>query len=590
MKKKLFIAAIAITALASCTSNDFVGDQDLQNGSSGTSGAISFNMSTPAITRAPQEGATAASTLNNNFVVFGYKTVNDIHQTVFNNYQVNYGTSSEHSSTSNSAGWEYVGYKNLPNGVGTDAGVTAFAATTTGNPNNSSAIDQSIKYWDYSASNYKFYAYSLGAGKTIDATTTYAKASKMPSDESTDKYTLSGDQKQLAACYISELTTISSPSTSAKEVDLRFLTIKSKIQLGFYETIPGYSVKDLKFYASGSEATASTTPVLYAGTSTLPKAGTYTVTFDNKGKPLLAWAADGSDGTQASILFESSLMNYATKDYQEAEAENTYLGRASNDATKTSEINVLPYATGADLTLKVDYTLLSRDGSGEIINVKGATAKVPAAYTQWKPNYKYTYLFKISDNTNGSTGGDITGLYPITLDAVVASEQDGSQETITTVSEPSITTYAKASAVTTDNEYKTNANIYVVVDMNGAVQELTVDKNAKLYTVTNTTGTGTTPEITEQSVANALLNGTKNNNTNPTTWTVTGVGMKSLEVTTSGAPTLTATDNIPATDSPTGVAITVNGAKFTPTTAGTYAFEFIDTNKKYYKIIKVVNN
>lgn len=67
--------------------------------------------------------------------------------------------------------------------------------------------------------------------------------------------------------------------------------------------------------------------------------------------------------------------------------------------------------------------------------------------------------------------------------------------------------------------------------------------------------------------------------------------MKSLIVTTTGVPTLTAITEIAAADSPTGVAITVNGAKFTPTEAGTYAFEFIDTediNKKYYKIIKVV--
>ncbi len=67
--------------------------------------------------------------------------------------------------------------------------------------------------------------------------------------------------------------------------------------------------------------------------------------------------------------------------------------------------------------------------------------------------------------------------------------------------------------------------------------------------------------------------------------------MKSLIVTTIGVPTLTATSSIPAADSPTGVAITVNGAKFAPAAEGTYVVEFIDTsdgNKKYYKVVKVV--
>ncbi len=581
MKQNLFLTALAFVALASCTSDEFVGENTSPTNGN-TNGTISFGMSTPSVTRADKTGADAATELNNNFVVFGYKTpTSGSAQTVFSNYQANYVTSTAHTTESNSANWEYVGYKNLTANMTGNTGVAGN--TTNGN-------DQTIKYWDYSASNYKFYAYSLGAGKTSGdpATTTYANGSLMSTN---DTYTLEGDQDQLSSCYISELKTIADPSGSTPtEVDLRFLSIKSKIQLGFYETIPGYSVKLLKFYDSSSDTESDGTPVLFAGSSTLPKAGTYTITFDTNGKPLLSWAAAASVGTQANVSFSSTLSNYASKDYLEEVAENTYLGRASNAATKTEEKNVLPYATGADLTLKVDYTLISRDGTGETIEVKGATARVPAAFTQWKPNYKYTYLFKISDKTNGAVG-EVTGLYPITLDAIVASEQDGSQETITTVSEPSITTYAKGEIVTANNEYLTNGNIYVTVDKAGSVQTLTVGTNANLYLVTNDTGTGATQEISEASVANALEHGTKDNETTPTTWTVTGAGMKSLIVTTSGVPTLTATSSIAADDSPTGVAITVNGAKFTPTAAGTYVFEFIDTadsSKKYYKIIKVV--
>lgn len=625
MKKNLLFAALALTALAGCTEDTYTGDESLVSGER----PISFNSATPNITRAVV-GAAAADLLNYNFVVFGYKTVGST-QTVFDNYQVNYvntSGSSAGSTESNTAGWEYVSYKNLPGGVGTTAGVTAFAATTTGDPNNSAGIEQSIKYWDFSASSYDFFAYSLGDG----ATSTWAKASVMnktgygDSDEHPG-YTLEGTAAQLGTCYISNKKNVV-PSTSATEVDLEFRSFLSKVQLGFYEIIPGYSVKEVKFYPSAT-GVASTTPSLYAASAVLPNGGKYTITFDSEGKPQLALAAsDPTPTTIAKIDFSTTLTNYAGIDYKEASAN--YLGRASNAATLTNTIDVLPNPANTNaLNLKMDFTLVSRDGTGETINMTGATAVIPAAYAQWKPNYKYTYLFKISDNTDAQSGS-ITGLYPITLDAIVADAQDGTQETITTVSDPSITTYANGEMVTANDEYLTGANIYVVVD-NGTT--LTVGTNAKLYTAT--VQDGAAQGITEETVKNALANGTEA----PTgTWTVTDALGKNLVVTSAAG--LSAITSIDASDAPDGHAITVNGAKFTPaeptftvvtsgtsvtagdeyytaadgstkatvaadgtasenqywtktaSSAGYYVFEFIDTsdgNKKYYKVIKVVD-
>lgn len=619
MKKNYLLAtALAIMTMASCSDNDFVGDQEALNSSG--NGAIVFNMNTPAVTRAPKTGSDAAGDLNKNFVVFGYKTVSSSPQTVFDNYQVNYvdaSGSSAHSTESNSAGWEYVGYKNLPDGVSTNVGVTAFSALTGSGQANESAIDQSIKYWDFSASQYDFFAYSLGAGSE----STWAKASAM----SNSTYSLEGTAAQLGTCYLSNKKSIT-PSTSETEVDLEFRSFLSKVQLGFYEIIPGYSVKDVKFYPS-SDGASSTTPSLYAASEVLPNGGKYTITFDSEGKPQLALAAsDPTPTTISKIDFSSTLTNYAAADYKEASA--SYLGRASNAATLTDIINVLPNPTNTNaLNLKMDFTLVSRDGTGETINMTGATAVIPAAYAQWKPNYKYTYLFKISDNTDAQSGS-ITGLYPITLDAIVADAQDGTQETITTVSDPSITTYANGEMVTANDEYLTGANIYVVVD-NGTT--LTVGTNAKLYTAT--VQDGAAQGITEETVKNALANGTES----PTgTWTVTDALGKNLVVTSAAG--LSAITSIDASDAPDGHAITVNGAKFTPaeptftvvasgtsvtagdeyytaadgstkatvaangtasenqywtktaTTAGYYVFEYTDSSSnKHYKVIKVVD-
>jgi hypothetical protein len=583
MKKNIFFAAVALVALVNCTSDERIGGEAISPDSPQVGqGAIVFSTDSKGITRAGSTGADAAEVLNKNFVVFGYKTVSSNPQTVFDNYQVNWVTNTAGTTESNSANWEYVGYRNLPFGTTTTSGGTlntdGVAKNATGSSTN---VEQSIKYWDFSASQYDFFAYSLGAGEADDADDDsdpqYAKASAL----SNSTYTLEGNAAQLGACYISNKKTVT-PALNATQVDLEFRSFLTKIQLGFYETIPGYSVKDVQFYPSAS-GSSSTTPSLYTESEVLPNGGKYTVTFDANGKPQLALAASDPTPTKISkIDFSATLTNYARSDYKEA-SEN-YLGRASNAATLTDIVNVLPNPSNESaLNLKMDFTLVSRDGTGETINMTGATAVIPAVYAQWKPNYKYTYIFKISDNTNVQSGS-ITGLYPITFDAVVADAQDGSQETITTVAEPSITTYAKASAVLINNEYLTGSNIYVVVeDATANLNPLVLtDANAKLYTAT--VEAGAVQGITEETVANALTNGTES----PTgTWTVTDANGKKLVVTTASG--LTPVTEIPAADSPTGVAITVNAAMFTPANVGTYVFEYTDgSSAKHYKIIKVL--
>ena len=271
------------------------------------------------------------------------------------------------------------------------------------------------------------------------------------------------------------------------------------------------------------------------------------------------------------------------------ETDKLYIARSSNTATYAGENTtanphyytiVIPNETGAVLNLKVDYTLVSTDGNGETIKVTGAKAQVPATYAAWKSGYAYTYIFKISQDTNGLTNPDITGiagLYPITFDAVVTETEDGVQETITTVASPSITTYSKGVVATENNEYKTNKNIYVMV---AGVTNLS-DSNAKMYKITPPAD-GAAQTVNEASVANLLANGTNTGGT----WTVTDANGKTMSASVVG---LSFPGKIAADDAPDGNEITVNCALFNTTIAGTYAFEYNDGTKKHYKIIKVVN-
>ena len=584
MKKIAILATAAIGMLASCTTNDFVGDENLREANEQGNGAIVFGTGVKAPTRADKTGKDAAAALNNNFVVQGVKGNGTTQTVVFNNYNVNFEDGSANTTTSNTAGWEYVAQAVHPNATGIGA--------------------QSIKYWDYSASQYDFIAYSAGTATAIATGTPAAgqvlisaiDASKMKGVTTgtaiTDgAYTIEGAADDLAKAYIADMVTAYAASDYNKEVEFKFRSLAAKVRIALYETVPGYSVKDVVFYTDDNTAATDGKAHLYTtGSDVFNAEGKYIVYFPTTGnqtnpdynKAHLAFEpGTGTGSTTTTKTFGT--LNYTGKESYETEA-NVYLGRTSNAATFAGTASpdnyytvVIPNEDGAVLNLKVDYTLLSTDGSGETIKVTGAKAQVPAVYAQWKSGYAYTYLFKISQNSNGVTNPSAgpAGLYPITFDAVVKETEDGVQETITTVAQPSITTYAKGQVVTANDEYTTGSNIYVVVE-NGTA--LTVGTNANLYTVELEAGAAQT--INEASVANAIKNGGA-----ASPYVVTDANGKKMTVT--AATGLTKVTEIAADDSPTGTAITVNGAKFTPSTKGTYVFEYINGSDKYYKIIKV---
>lgn len=582
--KKFFYLAAAVVTLAACTSDEFVGNDPGQNAKQGK--AISFNSSSYATTRADITGSSAASLLGNNFVVEGVKVTGSTTDVVYDNYNVNWVTNTANTTLSNTNDWEYVGQ--------------------TINANATLAKAQTIKYWDYSADQYDFIAYSLGTstGLTVSAIDASKKNGVKTSGKVTDgAYTIQGNADQLAKAYIADMVTAYRDPIATtdfnKVVQFKFRSLSAKVRIALYETIPGYSVKDVKFYTDASTVDASGKAHLFtAGTDVFNKEGKYIVYYPTTGsanktdpdynKAHVAFEA-ATSGTETSKEFGTLDLASTGADKESfEEAGKVYLGRKSDKATFAGENStatpnyytlVIPNETGAQLNLKVDYTLVSLDGNAETIKVTGAQAQVPAVYGSWKPGYAYTYLFKISWDTNGYTNPSAgpAGLYPITFDAVVVDAEDGAQETITTVSTPSITTFSKGTVVTANDEYKKDANIYVVVD-NGT--ELTVGTNANLYTVTIETGAA--QEINEGSVANAIKNG---GSASP--YVVTDANGKKLTVTSASG--LTAFTEIPAADAPSGTALTVKGAFFKPTAAGTYAFEYNDGAKKHYKIIKVVD-
>lgn len=565
--KRYYLLAAAAIVLAGCSNNEFVGE-DSGTGQQSAKGQIAFSSTLPANTRA-WYGADAAAKLNNKFIVSGFsgeKSTNAIANatTVFDNYQVQWNANTAGTTASNTADWEYVGL---------DA---AKPSSVTGK--------QTIKYWNYSTGQYDFIAYSTGDAGVItdgDVSTGKVKVSAIaaPTTEKPAAYTIQGAAADLAKCYISDLVTAYNPEQTGKpkfgdRVQFNFRNLTTKVRVALYETVPGYSVKDVHFYADGTTAaskdiSAADATLYTTDDNKFATAGTLTVSFPTVGtnnignsdynKAHVAVAAD-KDKTESSHAFGN--LNYVNSDDNRLSGSNylgTTLPKASYAGESTSDYyqTMLPNETGSTLTLRVNYTLVSNDGSKEEINVYGAKAIVPAVYAQWKSNYAYTYVFKISDKTNGKTGlkdGDPEGLFPITFDAMVTDVMNGTQATVTTVATPSITTYQKGHDVTKDEYSAKTGDIYVMVD-----GKSDLGTNGQLYTVTGTA-------ISEATVHDALTIGAGADG-QPSR---NGITLKKAN----SEATITAIPGVDGND----ITVTAGAAaKFTPT-AGTYAYAYKLTN------------
>lgn len=486
MKKYLFIAASAL-ALASCSSEDFVGTEG-GNVETGANKAINFVGNAGKITRATSNEGKAEKMLDYQFKVYGVKKMSkngaDKFEPSFTDYSVWYDEAK--NTTSNTNGWEYVGNKKA-----------GKEDATYGSGNVKLQNDQYIKYWDYAAEEYHFVAGSPISAFTYNKNADINTAGmRIPSATITGlaghiEANKEGTRLETNPVYVA--TPIIVPKSDyQKPVKFEFNRQQAMVRVGIYETIPGYFISEIKFYeADGTKATSnnviltSATPDYFVGGTGI----TGTVKYDwTTAKPSYTFEY-GNDKLKKSKnwyagLFEptSPLATILT------ETDATTLYGKDKDMSDKGYFTVLPTpsaTTAAPIIIKCDYTLNADDLSGETIKVTGATAAIPAAFSKWEVNTRYTYLFKISDKTNGTTGDpnnpkdDPAGLYPITFDAVVTEMTDKTQGTTTTVATPSITTYQEGSVTDNDIEYKSGKEIKVTVtDANGTAQTLSKDGSA----------------------------------------------------------------------------------------------------------------
>lgn len=650
--KKYFLFACVAAALVSCSSDEFLGENQ---GLTQENGAIVFTSANQKAQRATA-GAAAADLLGGNFIVEGFKGAEtataQASDLVFDNYLVVWGQNTAGKTEDNTNDWKYVGVTESNKMAASE--LTGLGRTIS---------EQSIKYWDYSTSNYAFAAYSAGtlnmvSGTSVPVAGVSVHVTKITDPLGANAYTFTAkNATDLSKCYYTDVTPVAKVNYN-KPVTLNFKNLAAKVRIGMYETVPGYSVKDVQFFADGTstyvavaaaqvtkkdvfavdvyddthaplhsagddwadgtyydiagtsiaEAVAKKTVLtsnyydsdgshtyakgtVYNGGTTYyaPKAGddaTFYLTGTNKfpeagaitvGFPLLGTSNSAKNGynkadvtvapeagsTTTTKTFGALTDNYTTA--EKSEAAGKYLGRELAKATMAGASTdnyftpVIPVSTEAALTLRVNYTLVSTDGSGEEIHVWGAKAVVPANFCEWQPNYAYTYIFKISDNTNGSTdklGSTTEGLFPITFDAVVADITDASAEqtTVTTVATPSVTTYQYGHKQ--GEEYKAG-DIYVEVVKDADLETLT--SKATLYTTTDDLAT-------EADVIDALQMSTA---TSPNI-----VGRNGLTLVPETTPIDLGAHSIPAVDGTTISVAAGKSAKFTAVADKNYVFVY----------------
>ena len=264
-------------------------------------------------------GAGMQGKLNNHFVVEGVKYADSKQSVIFDDYYVKYFDGMPGI-------WDYVGLTNIYD------------------------WSQPIKYWDNSSERYNFIAYSTGDAMAVyneaaglsdgQVYVSSIDASKMNGvvDEKgkiTDgAFTMKGKTADLAKTYVADAKTVYKGNGYGKEVELSFHPLSTQLRLAFYETIPGYSVRDLKFYEN-DETVADGEARLYTdNTEIFSDYGKYIVYYPTTGainqgsadynKPHIAFVADTNGTVETNKVFGA--LNYSTKEYYEPNGQY-YLGR-----------------------------------------------------------------------------------------------------------------------------------------------------------------------------------------------------------------------------------------------------------------------
>lgn len=349
----LLLFSIAGAVLTSCGSEEWTSDNEepskTDQNPDGQRPIVFTSVS------AEHEEITRATTpLAKDFVVYGYKNTGDNEQIVFDKYTVKYEAGTDNTSADNTHGYNYVDPEK----------------------------NQYIKYWDYSASEYHFWAVSA---------------------QSTASYSFSGDKNNVLTIPGMTLR-VGEPDpddilysalyerrpVSAEVVQMQFKHPYAKVCIKFYtdELIKNdednVSVSDISFGPDLDASEPLVNKVYGKGNVVV----TYPLTSDCSGNAKETVVVENLNEEKNDLAFYPITLD-------------------SNHGISSNTAVTAPVAESGD---KYYYYTLPMDDRNPAFIMKASidadvddtkrTAVVPAIFMQWKPNVSYTYIFKITAGGN----------------------------------------------------------------------------------------------------------------------------------------------------------------------------------------------
>lgn len=361
----LFLALTSVVVLASCA-----GEEDLHIDPHPSQDKLPIAFASVA---AEQEEMTRATTpLHRDFVVYGYKNVGGSEQSVFEGYTVKYKEGSANTSEDNTHGYYYVGGA------------------------------QTLKYWDFAASEYHFWGVWMASEGLASFSEGKHNILTIPNVKLGVGDPAPDDQVLYSSLYDRN-------PVSPEVVQLRFKRPYAKLRVQFYTTEPiegddqiqltnisfapdpdAVAPLENKVYGKGGvkvtypltdgSCSGSATETVSVTDLALPQASlpfdavTLTSTLGISSNTAVTAPIDDSDGFQLGDMSGSPLKAPATRAGEEPGRKYYYYPLPMGDLNPAF---IMTVCVNGDSDLK--------------------TAVVPAAYMQWKPNYSYTYIFKITE-------------------------------------------------------------------------------------------------------------------------------------------------------------------------------------------------
>lgn len=355
------VSLVSLTCLVSCgggSDDDLLAPQPAVQGGNDMS-PITFGGRETEEATVTRAGTPLSAKGITTFMAWGYKdmsynegtkTYGDNQTVMFGNAVKYFGASSINTTASNTNGWEYV---NQQPGV--------------------EAVEQSIKYWDWSAKAYRYFAVtewggdlpgSPATGKTYynsAATTSTSYAISMLADASSKS-------EMDATPYFSHLWFSNGNPTDypdkqfGQPVTLEFLKPYARVRFIFKYVYPRVGL------------TLGTPSFKPTNDDDIVRKGTFTVSY-----PLTGAATSETFTVIPATGVGSQALDAFEEDFDQDNESKPYT------VSNKGWYMVLPNNTQGSYTLTVD------------INSESRTAIVPAEYMKWLPGYAYTYVFKITE-------------------------------------------------------------------------------------------------------------------------------------------------------------------------------------------------